>query len=214
MQDLSTSVPTETWVTANWDEYIQIVSDPRYDKAKCYYHDGQLRIEMAPVGHDYSSNNTIIGFTVNLYAIFIILLLKGLINCSYSDGGMRECQPDLSYYLGENAEVIPYGTKIINLNQYPPPELAIELGGSSLNDDLERKKQLYEQLPISEYWVVHVPQAKLLAFGIVNGNSQTIRESKVLPGLKMSILEEALRRGRSSNQTQVGAWLMQQFQES
>jgi Uma2 family endonuclease len=54
MKELQTPIPTDTWVTASWDEYIQLVSNPIYDKAKCYYHQGQLRIEMPPVGHDHS----------------------------------------------------------------------------------------------------------------------------------------------------------------
>ena len=49
MRDLQTPIPTDTWVTATWDEYIQLVSNPIYDKAKSYYHQGQLRIEMPPV---------------------------------------------------------------------------------------------------------------------------------------------------------------------
>jgi Uma2 family endonuclease len=69
MNDLQTPIPTDTWITATWDEYIQLVSNPIYDKAKCYYHNGQLRIEMPSVGHDYSSENTVISFAVNLYAI-------------------------------------------------------------------------------------------------------------------------------------------------
>jgi Uma2 family endonuclease len=63
MKDLQTPIPTDTWVTATWDEYIQLVSNPIYDKAKCYYHQGQLRIEMPPVGHDHSSDNTVISFS-------------------------------------------------------------------------------------------------------------------------------------------------------
>lgn len=212
MRDLTTSIPTETWVTASWDDYIQIVSDPIYDKAKCYYHEGQLRIEMAPVGHDHSSDNTIIIFAINLYAVLRNLPLKGLTNCSYRKPGLKECQPDVSYYLGDNAQAVPHSTKIVNLNQYLPPDLAIELGDTTLKDDLDRKKQLYEQLPVTEYWVVNVPQSKVIAFAIHSGESRSIKESQVLPGLQMSVLEEALRRSRSSDQTQVGAWLMQQFQ--
>jgi Uma2 family endonuclease len=212
MRDLTTSVPTDVWVTASWDDYMQIVTDPIYDKAKCYYHEGQFRIEMAPVGYDHAADNTIVIFAINLYAVLKNLPLKGLTNCSYRKQGFRECQPDVSYYLGDRAQAVPHSTKIVNLNQYPPPDLAIELGDTTLNDDLNRKKQLYEQLPVCEYWVVNVPKSKIIAFAISGGKSQPLRESQVLPGLQLSVLEEALQQGRSSDQTQVGAWLMQQFQ--
>lgn len=212
MRDLTPSILTKTWVTASWEDYIQIVSDPIYDKAKCYYHEGQLRIEMAPVGYDHAADNTIITVAISLYGIVKNLPLKGLTNCSYRKKGLRECQPDISYYLSDNAQAVPHSTKIVNLNQYPPPDLAIELGDTTLKDDLNRKKQLYEQLPVAEYWVVNVPQSKVIAFAIHSGKSRSISEPQVLPGLKMAVLEEALRRSRSSDQTQVGAWLMQEFQ--
>lgn len=155
MKDLQAPILTDTWVTASWDEYIQLVSNSIYDKAKCYYHQGQLRIEMPPVGHDHSSDNTVISFGV--------------------------------------------------------PDLVIEVGDTSISDDLNRKKQLYEELKISEYWAVNVAKAKLSAFAI-NEGSQLITESRVLPGLLMSLLEQALRRSWSFDQTEVGAWLLQEFQ--
>lgn len=212
MKELQTPIPTDTWVTASWDEYIQLVNNPIYDKAKCYYHKGQLRIEMPPVGHDHSSDNTVISLAVNLYGICKSIPLKGLTNCTYRKQGIDECQPDVSYYIGERAQVIPRGTKVVKLNEYPPPDLAIEVGDSSLSDDLNRKKQLYEEVQVSEYWVVDVAKAKLSAFAIAKGNSQPITESLVLPGLEMSVLEQALRRSWSCDQTEVGAWLLQQFQ--
>jgi Uma2 family endonuclease len=86
------------------------------------------------------------------------------------------------------------------------------LGDTSLSDDLNRKKQSYEELKVSEYWVVNVAKAKLSAFTITEGKSQPITESQVLPGLAMSLLEEALRRSWSCDQTEVGAWLLQEFQ--
>jgi Uma2 family endonuclease len=212
MKELQTPISTDTWVTASWEEYIELVSNPIYDEAKCYYHQGQLRIEMPPVAHDHSSDNTVISFAVNLYGICKSIPLKGLTNCSYRKIGIEECQPDVSYYIGERAQVIPRGTKVVNLNEYPPPDLAIEVGDTSLSDDLNRKKQLYEEVQVSEYWVVDVAKAKLSAFAIAKGKSQPITESRVLPGLAMSSLEQALRRSWSCDQTEVGAWLLQQFQ--
>ena len=51
MSNLQTRLPTDQWVTASWDEYVQAIENPAYEKAKGYYHNGQLRIEMAPLGH-------------------------------------------------------------------------------------------------------------------------------------------------------------------
>ncbi|RCJ40427.1 hypothetical protein A6769_03450 [Nostoc punctiforme NIES-2108] len=51
-------------------------------------------------------------------------------------------------------------------------------------------------------------------------DSKRIQESQVLPGLAMSmtgyayaILEEALRQSREISQSEVGTWLLSQFQQ-
>lgn len=129
-------------MTGTWDEYVQSIEDPLYKKAKGYYHRGQLRIEMAPVGHDHASDNSI------------------------------------------------------------------------LADDLGRKRILYEDLEIPEYWVTERQQAEVTAFSINNNGSRRIRESKVLPGFSMALLAEALQRNLAGNQSQVVTWLLAQFQTS
>lgn len=65
---------------------------------------------------------------------------------------------------------------------------------------------------MSEYWVVDVQNAQTIAFAIADGSSKRINQSQVLPGLEMALLEEALRRSRQMDNTQVGAWLLAQIQ--
>ena len=77
MNKIPTQIPTDTWVTATWDEYIQIVEHPAYEKAKCYYHNQKMRIEMPPLGHDHACDNTIIIFAVNLFCTIKSILVKG-----------------------------------------------------------------------------------------------------------------------------------------
>ena len=48
MNKTQTQLPTDTWITATWSEYIQTLEDPSYEKAKIYYNNGKLRIEMSP----------------------------------------------------------------------------------------------------------------------------------------------------------------------
>lgn len=66
MSSLQTKLLIDEWVTATWDEYLQITADPELAKASCYYFNGQLRIEMTPQGYDHSADNLSIGFAVNL----------------------------------------------------------------------------------------------------------------------------------------------------
>jgi len=212
MSESYTKILTNTWVLATWDEYLQAIEDPVHEKAKGYYHNGQMRIEMLPVGNDHASDHTIIIFAVNLFAIIKGIDLNGKDNCTYRKRGFDEAQPDVSYYIGENADVIPWGTSIIDLTMYPPPTLVIEVANTSLADDKGEKRLLYEQLGVAEYWIIDVQNVQVFAFAIENGGSRQITLSQVLPGLAISLLAEALRRTRTMNQRQVGAWLLAQFQ--
>ncbi len=213
MSELQTQLASDTWITATWDEYIQIIKNPAYEKAKGYYHNGQMRIEIYALGHDHACDNTIIAFAVNLFCTIKGIPAKGLTNCTYRKTGFKEAQPDVSYYIGENADVIPYGTSIINLDIYQPPDLVIEVANTSLADDQGEKRLLYEDLGVKEYWILNVQNVQVMAFAIENQGSRRITESQVLPGLAISLLNDALRRTRQINQSQVGAWLLTQFQQ-
>jgi Uma2 family endonuclease len=214
MSELQLKLNSDAWVVACWDEYIQVIESPACEKAKGYYYDGKMRVEMPPVGNDHASDHTIVLFAVTLFASIKGINLNGKDCCSYRQVGVREVQPDISYYVGDNADVVPYGTSIINLDVYPPPDLVIEVANTSLADDQGAKRLLYEDLGVKEYWIVDVLNVQVIAFLMENGGSRRISESLVLPGLAFSLLNEALRRTRQMNHGQVGSWLLTQFQNS
>jgi Uma2 family endonuclease len=213
MSNLKTKILSDTWVTATWEEYIQIVEKPIYEKAKCYYYNGQLRIENSPVGSDHSLDHAFIIFAVSLFPTLKKIPIKGLTNCSYRKPGIQEYQSDASYYVGANADIVPWGTSVINLETYPPPDLVIEVANTSLADDMGGKRLLYEDLQVKEYWIVDVQNVRIIAFSIADGGSRRITQSQVLTGLEIAVLEEALRRSRQMNQSQVCTWLMTEFQK-
>jgi Uma2 family endonuclease len=214
MSTLITKLPTDTWVVATWEEFIAMADDPAYNKAKCYYRNGQMRIETMSVGPDYARDNGSIFLGVSLFCIAKAIPLNGLDNCSYRKTGVRECQPDVSYYIGTRSQLAPQGTSIASLDVTPPPDLVIEVADSTLADDIGEKRLLYEELKVAEYWVVDVQKSEIIAFAIISDNgSRRIVRSEVLPGLTIALLEEALRRSRTQDQSQVGAWLLAQFQE-
>lgn len=214
MAKLQTKLLTDTWVAATWDEYIQVIENSAYEKAKGYYYNNKMRIEMPPVGNDHSRDHTIVIITASTYAAIKGIPMNGNDNCTYRKTGLNDAQPDVSYYIGENADVIPWGTSIINLDNYPPPNLVIEVANTSLADDKGEKRLLYEELGVDEYWIIDVQNVQVIAFSVANGGSRKITQSLVLPGLKISLLEEAFRRSRQMNQSQVVAWLLSQFQQS
>ena len=212
MTQLALSIETDTWVTASWDEYLQAIESFNSQSSHSYYQQGKYRIEMVPLGHDHGSDNNIISSAVNLFTIVRGIPAKGLVNTSYRKVGVNEFQPDMSYYLADRSELIPYGTSIVDLNQYPAPDLVIEIATTSLADDTGSKRLLYEDLGVQEYWIVDVKKADIIAFKMLELGSVRITQSQVLPGLELSILVEALTRSRHTNQTEVGQWLMSEFQ--
>ena len=212
MTSLQIKPRTDSWVLATWDEYINQLNDPIYQQAKGYYYKGHMRIEMSPVSFDHGQDHVIIIFAVNLFVALKQIPATGLDTTTFRKIGVRECQPDVAYYFGKNATVISSGTGIVNLDQYPAPNLVIEIARSSLLDDLGTKRSLYEELGVNEYWVVDVQKAQLLAYSMTNQGSQRIQVSQVLPGLEVGVLEEALQRSRQTNQAEVGAWLLSRFQ--
>jgi Uma2 family endonuclease len=151
-------------------------------------------------------------YAVNLYVTLRRIDAIALDACSYRKIGVREAQPDASYYIGEKTGIIPAGTSMINLDQYPAPDLAIEVSNTTLADDLGNKRLLYEDLGVAEYWVVDVQKSQVIAFKVGNRGSQRIDTSEVLPALEISLLNEALNRSRQSNHSLIGQWLMEQFQ--
>ncbi|MBD2104476.1 Uma2 family endonuclease [Leptolyngbya sp. FACHB-261] len=213
MSSMQTQLLTDTWIAANWDEYLQTIEAPAYEKAKAYYHDGRMRLEMAPVGSDHACDHTVIMVAISLFAALKAIPLTGRDNCTYRKIGFDDAQPDASYYIGDNADIVPWGTTIIDLDSYPAPALVIEVANTSLEDDKGEKRLLYEDLQVREYWIVDVKNVQILAFTIENNGSRRINQSMVLPGLSIPLLREALQRTRQMNQSQVVAWLLSQFQQ-
>jgi Uma2 family endonuclease len=201
-----------TWQPASWEEFVKLADDPASAKLKGYYYSGHMRFEPMSTGSDHSKDHTTIILSVGLFATLKGIPVNGHDGCSYRKAGFDEFQPDASYYIGEAANAIPWGTRVVDLEKYPTPNLVIEISDTSLGDDLGAKRFQYEDLSIPEYWIVNVQAIKILAFAIANdGSIRHIRESHVLPGLKLEVLEQALQRSRQENQSATTAWLMAQF---
>jgi Uma2 family endonuclease len=203
----------DTWQSASWDEFVRLADDPQSGKLKCYYYDGKMRFEPMSTGADHSKNHMTINMGIGLYTMVRGIQANGHDGCSYRKIGMDEFQPDISYYVNEATDAIPWGTRVVNLDEYPIPNLVIEISDTSLVDDLGTKRLQYEDLRIPEYWIVNVQAMQILAFAIgPDGTTQRIQESRVLGGLRLAILEEALVRSRGESQSVTNSWLMQQFQ--
>jgi Uma2 family endonuclease len=211
MIQLQEKVVTNTWGKADWETYISTIDSPEHEKHQGYYYNGYMRIEDMPTGADHSRYHVLMTFAINLFCTIGGIAINGFDNCTYRKTGIRECQPDLSYYCEEKARLAPIGTSVINLDEQATPNLVIEISNTTLEDDLGAKRLLYEEMDIAEYWVVDVQNTLIYAFTMIDRGSKRIDNSLVLPGLSIAIITEALNLSKEQDQSQIGQWLMSEF---
>jgi hypothetical protein len=60
MSQLQAKLPTDTWVNATWDEYIKAIGNPIHEKAKGYYYNGRMRLEMPRFGNPHSRDHALV----------------------------------------------------------------------------------------------------------------------------------------------------------
>ncbi len=205
----STALQTDTWVKVTWEEFVAAMDEPPYDEGRGYFDNGSMRIEMAPLGGGHARQNSVVMDVVSLFSVLRNIRLAKFINGSFHKLGERGCQPDVAFYIGPDFQLPPQDNSPIDVNVFGPPTLAIEVGGSSFKDDLGAKRLLYERLGVGEYWVVNVAEQQVLAFAVAEGGSRQIRVSGVLPGLELSLVEEALERSQTEDDTTLMRWLME-----
>jgi Uma2 family endonuclease len=207
------SLVMDTWVAATWEEFLVASANSEVEQLRCYYDAGWMRIESMGVGAGHSQDNMLISQVVSLYGIVKNVRVKGFTNGSFRSTQVREFQPDMAFYLGDDIPnpFPPKTTELLDIDRYGIPTLVIEVASTSLDDDLGRKRVMYERLGVREYWIVDVLGAAVMAFGIADRGSRQIAVSEVLPGLVIATIVEALRRGQTEDDTEVSRWLMQEF---
>ncbi|HIK46696.1 MAG TPA: Uma2 family endonuclease [Leptolyngbyaceae cyanobacterium M65_K2018_010] len=204
-------IKTDTWVPAQWTEYVAICENNGYEQARCYYDSGWMRFEMAALGPLHGRDNAIVLKVIGLFTALNNIRVVELINTSFRKTGEQDAQPDIAFYLGDSFQLPPRNNQPIDIEILGPPQLAVEIASTTLGDDLGRKRLLYERLGVQEYWVVDVAIAEVLAFAVDQGSSGEIRDSRVLPGLSLSMVEEAMRRSVREDDGAIARWLIQTF---
>ena len=212
MIQLHKKLITNTWVKSDWNTYLSTIDSPEHVQHQGYYYNGYMRIEDMPTGADHSRYHVLLTFAINLFCTIGGIAINGLDNCTYRKTGIRECQPKLSYYSGERARLAPIGKSLVNLDEQAVPNLVIEISNTTLEDDLGAKWLLYEEMDISEYWVVDVQNSLIYAFEMFDRGSKRIDTSIVLPKLSIETITTALTLSKEQDQSQIGKWLMSQFQ--
>jgi Uma2 family endonuclease len=212
MTQLQEKITTNIWTKTDWNTYVNTIDFPEHEQHQGYYYNGYMRIEDMPTGADHASDNGLIYLAITLFCMARGIPLQGFIGCSYRKTGIRECQPDISFYIGDRANLSPTGKSVVNLDEQAIPNLVIEISNTTIEDDLGAKRLLYEEMGIAEYWVVDVQNTLIYAFTMIDRGSKRIDNSLVLPGLSIETMTTALTLSKEQDQSQIGKWLMGQFQ--
>lgn len=211
---VSQNLLTDTWVKATWEEFLALANNPDYVNARLYFDRGYMRMEMAALGFRHGHQNSIVANVVILFASLRNIEIVELTNTSFSKIGLTEFQPDSSFYIGAGLRVPPETNSSVDLDRYDPPTLVLEIATTTLSDDLGQKRLLYERAGVKEYWVNDANSGRIIAFTISEGKSGEIQESQVLPGLSLSLVEEALQRRQTENDGAITRWLIQTFSQN
>ncbi|MBE9070624.1 Uma2 family endonuclease [Leptolyngbya cf. ectocarpi LEGE 11479] len=107
MSLLRSPISTDTWTPVTWDEFVQLIEQPKHQHHKTYYYNGKARIETMPTGSDHARDHAILMLLIGLFGMVTGLPLDPRDACSYRKSGSDEFQPDISYYIGDNANCIP-----------------------------------------------------------------------------------------------------------
>jgi len=121
------TVPLETWVKAAWEDFLTFADDPTLVSGRFYYDQGYMRIEMSPLGSAHGQDNSILSTVIILYSALKNIPIKELTNTSFRKAGVREAQPDIAFYIGENLTFPPRSNAPINLDELNPPSLVVEM---------------------------------------------------------------------------------------
>jgi Uma2 family endonuclease len=208
-----TTVQTDTWVKATWDDFLTFADDPTLVSGRFYYDDGFMRIEMSPLGAAHGQDNSILSSIIVLYAALKSIPIKELTNTSFRKVSIRESQPDIAFYIGQDVQPLPRSNSPINLNEIDPPTLVVEVAASSLEDDTDRKQKLYQKLGVKEYWVFDVQKTQVIASALFPTSIKPIRVSNVLPGLDLALVEESLQRSQTEDDGAIIRWLISKFSQ-
>lgn len=118
-------------------------------------------------------------------------------------------EPDNCFYIQNEALV--RGKLTLDLDQDPPPDLALEI---DLTSKSVHRFPIYARLGIPEIWCYD--QGQLTVYRLQSGDYQSVAQSLVFPMLKVqelpSLIEAHRTQGRLALRRAVRAWVREQIQ--
>jgi Uma2 family endonuclease len=201
-----------SWRSASWAEYLQRVENPHSESERIFFHQDTIWIDMGNEGINHSRFNEL--FSLLLFVWFSrqdnvkFDLLGG---CVLEKPESQGAAPDKVLYVGGESPRWQTGEpRRVNLDIWRSPDLVAEISDTTLPVDLDEKKQLYLALGIPEYWVIDVRGRQVWAFRLIDGKYQECRESGILKGLPIDLLEQTLAQMDDDNGN-VALWFADQI---
>ncbi len=174
------SVATSTKIT--WDDLLKTPEDNRRREII----DGELIVSPSPL----ADHQRVLRKLVNMVENFLLANPIGEMFFAPLDTILAQeqvLQPDLLYVSNERASIVSRWV-------YGAPDLAVEiLSETSRRRDEVRKRELYEQFGVQEYWIVDPEADHVTVYRLANGrygDGAVIRDSlttPLLPGLEINL---------------------------
>lgn len=190
----------------SWEMYetiLEVLGESR--AARLTYCQGILEIRMPLPKHERAKS--LIGYLVNVLLEELEIDCECYASTTFKRQDMlRGVEPDDSFYIQNEPAV--RGKMELDLNQIPPPDLAIEV-------DITSKTELdaYQGLGIPELWIYDGSQLKI--YLLQSGKYIQSNVSNIFPDLPISekisqALEESKTLGRSATIRAFRSWVRKQ----
>lgn len=205
--------PQQVWQKATWDDYVALRDDD-LDRYKLFFDDQHLWVEMGAEGINHSKFGDLFAMILAFWAAkFPDRKLSTFGGCQIEQKGKRAVAPDIVVHIGDDAPTWKTGQyRFIDPDKYRSPDLVGEISDTTLAIDLDKKKRMYADLGISEYWVIDVKAYRIFAFRLDEDDDyQECEVSQVLPNLEIALLEKTLEQLITKTNTEAAIWFSQQI---
>ena len=179
----------------SWDDYEALTDDLMIAgrHMRVSYDHGKVEI-MSPL-NEHERFASLFDLLVSAYADHFSLPLENLRGSTWRRRKLHQGLEAGSCYYVKNADRI-IGIKQIDLEQYPPPDIALEI---DITNNSLSKFDIYAALKVPEIWRY---DGKKVQFYELQGDAyHVIAESRFLPGLKPEMLAAALEQSKTEGQT-------------
>lgn len=201
------------WKPATWEEYIAYRDDPIENRTRLYFYQDRLLVDDMSEGLNHAGICDL--FTMLFFVWFSQTpeqVFSSFGRCLIEKAPKRAGAPDLVLYLGTDYSIWQEGEpRRVDLHCWRVPNLVGEIADTTLATDLDKKKHLYAELEIPEYWVIDVRGRRVIAFILQDGVYQESERSLALERLPISLLEQALARLSEGTNGSAAIWFSQQL---